>query len=212
MPPPRPDRLVVVAGTATEVGKTYVGAAVARSWRAQGLRVAARKPVQSYEAGTPASATDAGILAGATGEHPADVCPDHRWYPVPMAPPMAADVLARPPFTLADLVAETVWPDHGGRVDVGLVEGVGGPRSPLASDGDTVGLANALAADRVLLVADAGLGTINAVRLSAAAFGPVRVTVFMNRYDPADDLHDRNRRWLLQDGFAVVVDVDDLDP
>lgn len=200
----RPDRLVVVAGTATEIGKTYVGGAVAREWRAGGIRVAARKPVQSYEPDTPEERTDAGVLAAATGEAVDDVCPRHRWYPVAMAPPMAVDVLGLPPFTIKDLVAEISWP--GGGVDIGLVEGVGGPCSPLAADGDTVALADELQADEVLLVADAGLGTINAVRLSASVFSQP-TTVFLNRFDPADDLHRRNEQWLTHDGYRVVTTV-----
>jgi len=199
----RPERLVVVTGTATEIGKTYVGAATARELRSAGVSVRARKPAQSFEAGTPASATDAGVLAASTGERPEDVCPPHRWLAVPMAPPMAADVLGTPPFTIADLVGELAWPDG---IEVGLVEGVGGPRSPLADDGDTIDLADALDADHMVLVADAGLGTINAVRLSVAAIGRARpVTVVLNRYDEADDLHRRNREWLVKtDGLDVV--------
>jgi len=58
----------------------------------------------------------------------------------------------------------------------------------------------------VLLVAEAGLGMINSVRLSVAALpadGPV--VVVMNRYDGRDDLHVRNRRWLTeQDGLGVI--------
>ena len=54
----RPSRLVVVAGTATEVGKTWVGAAVARELRDRGTTVAARKPAQSFE---PADVEPGGI-------------------------------------------------------------------------------------------------------------------------------------------------------
>jgi dethiobiotin synthetase len=65
--------------------------------------------------------------------------------------------------------------------------------------------------ERVLLVADAGLGTINAVRLSAEALAPWPVTVVLNRYDPADDLHVRNHEWLTaRDGLDVAVDLTDL--
>ena len=167
---------------------------------------AARKPVQSF---SPGDITDAEVLAAATGEAVHDVSPQHRWYEVPMAPPMAADVLGRPPFTVADLVAELRWPDPA--VTVGVVESVGGVRSPIADDGDTVTLADALQPDRVLLVADAGLGTINAIRLNAAALPPVPLTVFLNRFDPADDLHRRNRDWLIDvDKFEVVTSVDAL--
>ena len=71
------------------------------------------------------------------------------------------------------------------RVDVGLVEGVGGPRSPISADGDNVDLAHALAPDLVVLVADAGLGTINAVRLSVGALADFPVLVALNRYADA---------------------------
>jgi dethiobiotin synthetase len=92
-------------------------------------------------------------------------------------------------------------------VDVGLVEGAGGPRSPLASDGDSVDLARALRPDAIVLVADAGLGTINAVRLAHQPLAEVApVTVVLNRFQAADDLHVRNREWLTErDGFDVTV-------
>ena len=131
-----------------------------------GVAVAARKPAQSFDPDDEAAATDAGVLAVATGEDPHAVCPDHRWYPVALAPPMAADALGRAPFTVADLMAELRWPAGA---HVGLVEGAGGPRSPLAADGDNVDLARALRPDSVVLVAGAGLGTLNATLLSAAA-------------------------------------------
>ena len=86
----------------------------------------------------------------------------------------------------------------------GFVEGVGGPRSPISDDGDNVDLAHLVAPDLVVLVADAGLGTINAVRLSVDAFADFPVVVALNRY--ADDpLHARNREHLIAvDGFDVV--------
>ncbi|HEY7072770.1 MAG TPA: dethiobiotin synthase [Acidimicrobiales bacterium] len=205
---PRPERLVLVTGTGTEVGKTWVACRLARALRARGLMVAARKPAQSYDRYDDEADTDAGLLAHATGEHPAIVCPRHRWYAVPMAPPMAAEALGRPPFTIAELADELVWAPG---VGVGLVESAGGLRSPLAADGDSVTLAEALRPERVLLVADAGLGTINAVRLSAAALAGWPVTVVLNRYDPGDDLHVRNHEWLAtRDGLDVVTDPADL--
>jgi dethiobiotin synthetase len=204
----RPHRLVVVVGTGTEVGKTWVAAAVLGQLRARGASVAARKPVQSYDPGD--RATDAHHLAAASGEAAAQVCPTGRWYEAAMAPPMAAEALGRPPFTVADLAAGLAWPDHP--VEVGLVESAGGVRSPLAADGDTVALVEALQPDVVVLVADAGLGTINAVRLSMEALDRgshlARPVVHLNRYDGADDLHRRNRAWLTgRDGCEVTADV-----
>jgi dethiobiotin synthetase len=201
----RPPRLVVVTGTGTEVGKTWVAAALAIALRADGTTVAARKPAQSFAPGV--GPTDAAILATATAVAVDEVCPRHRWYEVPMAPPMAAEVLGRPPFTIADLTGEIAWPD----VDVGLVESAGGPRSPLASDGDTVDLAAALAPDVLVLVADAGLGTINAVLLSSAVLAPIApVWTMLNRYDPDDELHRRNRGWLARAGLQVVTTIPEL--
>ena len=195
---------MVVVGTATEVGKTFVGAALLRRLRAAGVTVAARKPVQSFAPGDPA--TDADVLAGASGDDPGAVCPRERSFAVPMAPPMAAEVLGRPAFTVSDLAREVSWPEG---VDVGLVETVGGVRSPIADDGDSAAIARAVGADLVLLVADAGLGTINAVRLSAHALTGLRVVVVLNRFDPADDLHRRNQMWLeRRDGYGVVTSVD----
>jgi len=197
----RPDRLIVAVGTATDVGKTWVGARVLSDLRADGVAVSARKPVQSFEPG--AGLTDADVLGAATGEPPIDVCPLGRSYEVAMAPPMAADLLGRPSFGIAHLMAELAWPDH---TAVGWVETVGGPRSPLAVDADSAALAAALAPDLVVLVADAGLGAINAVLLCVPVLPPP-VLVVLNRFDDGD-LHRRNRAWLTGRGLDVVVDPD----
>ncbi|HYD10162.1 MAG TPA: dethiobiotin synthase [Acidimicrobiales bacterium] len=196
-----PDRLVGVAGTGTEVGKTWVTAAVSRVLRADGVRVAARKPVQSFGLG---DALDSAVLGAATGEASEAVCPRHRWFEVPMAPPMAAAALGRPAFTVADLVGELAWPEG---IDVGFVETAGGVRSPIADDGDCASFLAAIAVDLVVLVADAGLGTINSVRLSCDSIA-APIVVFLNRYDEDDDLHRRNRDWLAdRDGLDVVTTI-----
>jgi dethiobiotin synthetase len=199
-----PERtLLVVSGTATGVGKTWAAAELLRALRAAGVPVAARKPVQSFTPGE--GPTDAELLAAASGEDPHRVCLAHRWLPLAAAPPMAAAMLGRPGFTLRALAAELELPERG----VAVVEGVGGPRSPLADDGDTVDLAAALDADAVLLVAEAGLGAINAVRLAAAAFARAApVSVLLNRYHPAERLHPANLAWLRDRcGLDVLVEV-----
>lgn len=199
----RPGRLVVVAGTGTEVGKTWFTARVIKHLRAGGTGVGARKPAQSYDPVDP-HPTDASLLAEATGEDVSRVCADALSYPIPLAPPMAAEALGRPIPTLADLAAACAWPRPAPAI--GFVELAGGVRSPMACDGDGVGLVDLLAPERVLLVADAGLGTINSVRLSVGALGPDRpVLVALNRFEPDDALHQRNRRWLAdRDGLTVA--------
>ncbi len=204
----RPARLVLVAGTATDIGKTWVGGQVLSRLHQRGLALAARKPAQSSEADDPGP-SDAAVLAAATGEAVTTVCPAHRHYTVAMAPPMAADALGLPVPSLADLVGELVWPDAA--VDVGWVETVGGPRSPIGADGDAVDLAAVLDPDLVLLVADAGLGTVNSVRLGVDVFAPRPVVVFLNRFDADDDLHRRNLDWLrTRERLEVIVDLEAL--
>jgi dethiobiotin synthetase len=197
--------IVLVTGTGTEVGKTWVTAVLARRLRERDVRVRAHKPVQSFD---PEDArTDAHVLAATTHVTPEDVCPPERWLPMAMAPPIAAALLDRAPFTIADLVAGI--PRTPGVV---LVEGAGGVRSPLAADGDTVDLARACRPDLVLLVADAGLGTINLVRLSVAALGGSSpLLVYLNRFDADDVLHERNAGWLrAREGLEVATDPEAL--
>jgi len=206
----RPKRVVVVAGTGTEVGKTFVSAAIALEFTTQRRPVVVRKSAQSFEPDD--TTTDADILGAATSEDAEVICPPHRWYPIPMAPPMAATALGRDPFTVIDLANEVnaSWPEGDTAADIGLVETAGGAWSPQASDGLHAGdFADALDADGVLLVADAGLGVINGVRGAIAAFGHARtVIVMLNRFNDNDGLHVANRDWLIHnDHLTVVVDV-----
>ncbi len=201
--------LVVCTGTATEVGKTWVGAATLRALRDEGHTVAARKCAQSFDPADPSdSPTDADVLADATGERAGTVCLPHRAYELPMAPPMAAAVLGRPPFAIDDLADELSWPDRVPTVR--WIETAGGVRSPLASDGcDTVDLCRLVRPDVVVLVADAGLGAINAVRLCAGAIAEWPVIVVLNRCD--EEIAERNATWLADmDGFDVVTDIGTL--
>jgi dethiobiotin synthetase len=198
-------KVIVVAATNTGVGKTWVATRLVARLRSGSGPVTARKPVQSFD---PADGlTDADLLARSSGEPRARVCPLNRSYPLAMAPPMAAAALGLPRFTIGDLVQETDIPASG----VTIVEGVGGPASPLADDGDTIALAHALGAGSIVLVANSGLGAVSDVRLCAAAFAPLPVTVFLNRFDAGDELHRANRAWLMDRcGLDVEVDVDAL--
>lgn len=205
----RPRVVVVVLGTGTDVGKTWLSVELVKQLREHNVGVAPRKPAQSFEPG--ANATDADLLADASGESPCQICPEHRWYPAAMAPPMAAMKLGVRPPSIGPLIDEIAhgWPSRP--TDVGVVEGVGGVASPVAIDGDSSELAKGLSADLVVLVADAGLGTINAVRLGARALEPLPVIVYLNRFDSEQELHLRNREWLSEvDGLDLCSDRDDL--
>jgi dethiobiotin synthetase len=75
----------------------------------------------------------------------------------------------------------------------------------------------ALGPDLVLVVADAGLGTINSIRMSIDALAGARgakpevpVAVVLNRYDGNHEIHRRNRSWLeSRDGYLVIALPDD---
>jgi dethiobiotin synthetase len=197
--------VVTVVGTGTDVGKTWVAARLLRELRQAGSSVAARKPAQSFDPADEAVSYDATVLGAASGEAPEIVCPPHRWYEVALAPPMAAEALGRPGFTMIDLVQELRWPDQP--VEVGFIETAGGLRSPIALDGDCLALVEAVTPDCVLLVADANLGTINSVRLTVDGLAPlsVPVIVVLNRFDQASDLQRRNKAWLSgRDRFRVL--------
>ncbi len=127
----RPRRVVAVVGTGTDVGKTWVAARLLTDLRAAGLRVAARKPAQSFEPDDDPAGLDAAVLGAATGEPPEEVCPPHRWYEVAMAPPMAAEGWAARPSP-----STTSWRSCAGPTDaVDVGTGRDGGRRPLAAGG-----------------------------------------------------------------------------
>ena len=191
-----------MTATATEAGKTWVAARLCERLRLMGLSVEARKPVQSFEPGS--GPTDAEVLAAAAGSTSERVCPPHRSYRLPMAPPIAAEQLGCDPFQLADLVAEMSLPGSG----IVTVEGVGGWRSPLAADGDTRALARLVRPDLVILVTGGELGAIHAVRSCMDTIDEWPATVFMNRFQPAHQVAESNLAWLRdRDGFDVVTEI-----
>jgi dethiobiotin synthetase len=189
----RPPVLVVVAGTGTEVGKTWVASNLAIELRRLGRSVAGRKLAQSFEPPAAPGTTDAEVLAAATGENPTEVCPAWRWYSVAMAPPMAAAALGRPLFDLQDVLEEMSWPPDAA---VGLLEQAGGVGSPQAADGDGVDMVAALQPELVVVVAPAVLGTLSNISLALRALGRERLLVYLNWFDSDDYVQVANKRWI----------------
>ncbi|MDE0161825.1 MAG: dethiobiotin synthase [Acidimicrobiaceae bacterium] len=202
----RPEVVVFVAGTGTEVGKTWAAAELARVLRDRGCVVAACKPVQSHDPDE-AGPTDAAALAAATGQHPDDVCPPEHTYPVPLAPPMAADKLGRICPTVDELATICRF---GSTVGIGLVEGVGGLYSPVAPDGHNLDLIERIEPDLVIVVAPAGLGGIHDSMACASPLAAYRHAVFLNRFDPRIEVHSLNLRWLRDAGLAVATSLPEL--
>ena len=198
--------VVFVAGTGTEVGKTWAAAGLAELLQRSGRTVAACKPVQSYDPdeGEP---TDAAVLAAATGQHPDAVCPPEHTYPVPLAPPMAAHKLERVCPNLDEMAANCRFVAP---VDVGLVEGVGGLYSPMASDGHNLDLIKRIEPDLVIVVASAALGGIHDTMACTLPLSAYKRVVFCNRFDPQTEVHVLNVRWLRDAGLEVATGLPEL--
>ncbi|GAA1910461.1 dethiobiotin synthase [Streptantibioticus ferralitis] len=152
--------VIVVSGTGTEIGKTVVTAAVAATALALGRTVAVLKPAQT---GVAADETgDAAEVARLAGE--VTSCELAR-YPEPLAPGTAARRAGLPtvdPQQIADAAGKLAI-DH----DLVLVEGAGGLLVRFDERGGTLADAAGLVGAPVLLVAAAGLGTLNTTELTA---------------------------------------------
>ena len=203
-----PDRssVVFVAGTGTDVGKTWVAAGLARLLKDSGLAVAACKPVQSFDPDT-GGPTDAAVLAAATGQDPDAVCPPACSLPVPLAPPMAARKLQTACPTLDEMASNCRF---AAAVDVGLVEGVGGIYSPIATDGHNLDLITRIQPDLVVVVASADLGGIHDTMACTLPLSAFRRAVFCNRFDPRTEIHGLNVRWLRDTGLEVATSLAEL--
>jgi dethiobiotin synthetase len=191
-----------VTGTDTSVGKTYVGALMARSLMAGGHRVGVYKPAASgcQREGGQLVSDDALALWNAAGR-PGDldrVCPQR--FAAPLAPHLAARDEGKQ--LDADLLRRGLdyWRE---RSEIILVEGAGGLMSPLGEDQYVADLAAEFGFPLVVVSRNV-LGTINQTLqtlIASAAFRqaiPV-AGVLLNHSSPplADDVSlATNRREL----------------
>jgi dethiobiotin synthetase len=148
------------------VGKTDITALIAGQLRQRGQRVGAYKPacsgVQSDERGEPVW-HDVEVLAKATGGDRDRISPQR--FVAPLAPTVAARLEGRI-VDAALLRAGAEW--WSGKVDVLLVEGVGGLLCPLAERETVADLAADLGFP-LLIVSRLGLGTLNHTMLTLEA-------------------------------------------
>ncbi|MET7773913.1 dethiobiotin synthase [Nocardia sp. NPDC005366] len=151
--------VLLVTGTSTGVGKTVVTAAVAATAAAEGRSVAVCKPAQTGVApGEPGDLAEITRLSGVTGTL------ELARYPDPLAPDTAARRCGQPLLTLRDAAAAI---DGLRDADLTLVEGAGGLLVRLG-EFTVIELARELDAP-VLVVAAAGLGTLNHSELTTRA-------------------------------------------
>ncbi|MET9732546.1 dethiobiotin synthase [Streptomyces sp. NPDC006458] len=152
--------VLVITGTGTEVGKTVTTAAVAAAALAAGRSVAVLKPAQTGV--RPDERGDADEVVRLAGEV---TTAELARYPEPLAPGTAARRSGRAavrPHEIAEAAAKLAE-EH----DLVLVEGAGGLLVRFDDEGTTLADAAELLGASVLVVASAGLGTLNITELTA---------------------------------------------
>ncbi len=166
-----------ITSTGTEIGKTFVTAALITQLKAAGRNVAAIKPILSgFDMGAIAS-TDTGILLSALGRAlgPDEIDKLTPWrYAAALSPDMAAaregvaiDFTEVKEFTAAAL---------NGPEDLVLVEGVGGVMAPIAERHTVLDWIGA-AACPALLVVGGYLGTISHTLTAAKALAAADISL-----------------------------------
>lgn len=187
-----------IAGTGTEVGKTYVAGLIVRKLRESGGSAAYYKAAMSGNRRradgslVPGDALWVKTVSG-IGQSVEDMCP--YVYENAYSPHLAARLEGNP----VELpVVKAGYARLRGRYDYVTVEGSGGILCPLRFDGTRLGLADVVRELGLssLLVADAGLGAINSVVLTVEYMKqhglPVKGIIF-NRFHPGNVVEEDNR-------------------
>ncbi len=174
-----------ITGTDTEIGKTFVSAALLHAFNAHGLRTAAMKPIAAgaeYRDGIWFN-EDACQLAEAANVHLSTEIATPYLLAEPAAPHIAAaqQGVMLNIGSIVDCHAKALQ-----TADVVIVEGVGGFRVPLNATQDTADLALALNLP-VVLVVGMRLGCLNHALLTAEAIAARGLTLagwVANQIDP----------------------------
>jgi dethiobiotin synthetase len=167
---------IAVVGTDTGVGKTVVTAGLVGRLRADGVDAVGVKPCQT---GHPPD-DDAGFVREACGDDDAAVC--GRYLEPALAPAVAADESAE---ELSYDEIRGFCADALADAEVGVLEGIGGLRVPLAEGREVVDLVADLGLPTVV-VSRSGLGTLNHTALTVEALERRGVTVrgiVLNEYE-----------------------------
>jgi dethiobiotin synthetase len=180
---------LLVTGTDTGIGKTFIAAALINTLRGRGIRALGFKPVESGVAA--GDETDSDLLARASGESVALAAPVAQLREA-LAPAIAAE-RANVLVEVAEIERRVAALRALGFTLV--VEGAGGVMVPLAWDGTSSGYTALDLAARcgleAVVVARPGLGTLNHTTMTVEMLRqrhiPVRGIV-LNRVPSAPDL------------------------
>ena len=154
---------LLITGTDTGVGKTWVARALGRALAAAGRRVVAIKPVETGCTDATAATEDGALLAAATGQ--AEPLASLYRFESPVAPALAAE-RAGETIDLDALVLRVESLSEG--AEVVLLEGAGGLLSPITWEWTVVELARTLGATALVVGSDRQ-GVINHTLLTLSA-------------------------------------------
>ena len=169
---------VFITGTDTGVGKTVVAASLLAAARARGINAAPMKPVQTgcVRRGRRLLAPDLEFCLSAADLNPA---PQERLWMCPYRFMMASSPHLAAAHAGAHIQKETIR-THFRKIlkifDTAIVEGAGGVLAPINEKNTMLDIMKALRLP-VLLVARAGLGTINHTLLSLAELRRAKLTI-----------------------------------
>lgn len=192
-------KALFVSGTGTDIGKTYCTALLAKCLREAGYDVGYYKAAVSGvtfadDGSIQSDATYVADVAGISEAHDEMVSYTYRSA---VSPHLAAKLEGNP-VEIAQVMKD--FEAAGNRHEYVLMEGSGGITCPLRYDETGyLGLddmVNSLGLP-VLLVADAGLGTLNALITTMAYLEKANlhaVGVILNRFKEGDVMHEDNRR------------------
>lgn len=173
---------VFITATGTDIGKTYVAAALIRALKRQDRKVDAFKPTLSgYDT---FEGSDAAVLLEALGRPESDL--DHI-APLRFSPPLAAPSAARlegKTIALADLASACrarMTPD-----DLLIIEGAGGVMSPIATEATNLDLICELKTP-VVVVTGSYLGAVSHVLTALEALWSRGVTITAVAVSESDD-------------------------
>jgi dethiobiotin synthetase len=169
-------RRIVVIGTGTGVGKTWLSCELLRALRAQGRRVLGLKPIESGVSDE--APTDGGLLADAALGDPERARALEIAAPYRLLEPISPHLAARRSGRSINVELALTYvqdcesaPLPGGPVEVSLVETAGGLFSPLDQNATNWDFARALDPSRWLLVAPDALGVLHDLTATLLAAG-----------------------------------------
>ncbi|MBQ6664397.1 MAG: dethiobiotin synthase [Synergistaceae bacterium] len=212
------DRNIFIVGTGTDVGKTYVAGLMLKEFLHSGINAAYFKAAMSGNVRDssgnliPGDALHVKEVSG-TSQPLSEMCP--YVYERAYSPHLAARIEGNP----VDFDAVMAKFDAlSAKYDRVIMEGSGGILCPIRLDGEKEIWLEYFVRARdfgCVLVADAGLGTINAVGLTVSymkAKGMRLTGIIFNRFQPGNVLHEDNLKVCeYLTGLKVIACVKDND-